>query len=169
MDSSISRSPARDRGVDLADHMHRRFTMSDAHTHDGLLPHSTAVSPAFWRRLTIAATAISAASMLVFGFWAFAMPESFARFINYPPFNPHLMHDVGAFQIGIGVSVALALVTNDAMLVGLAGFVAASGVHLWSHYMDDALGGNGSDLPVLGLLTLIGAFGLCAHLRGRQS
>jgi hypothetical protein len=143
--------------------------MFDARTHDHPMLHSAGSSSAFSRRATAAAAAISAASMLVFGVWALVLPDSFGQFISYPPFNRHLMHDVGAFQIGIGVSVALALWADDVMLVALSGFVVAGTLHTWSHYMDRALGGHGSDVPVLGLLTLIGAFGIYAGLRGRKS
>lgn len=121
------------------------------------------------RRSMMTAIAVSAASMLAFGLWALVLPESFAGFINYEPFNRHLVHDAGAFQIGIGVSLALALVADDVALVALSGFVVAGALHTWSHYVDRLLGGHGSDVPVLALLTLIGAFGIAADLRGRRS
>jgi hypothetical protein len=54
------------------------------------------------RRQTVlvAATLVCAASMLVLGAWAFLAPESFSRFIDYAPYNRHLIHDAGAFQLG---------------------------------------------------------------------
>ncbi|MGE5293059.1 MAG: hypothetical protein ACM3ML_38925 [Micromonosporaceae bacterium] len=63
------------------------------------------VAPA-WRRQPVvtAAALVCAASMLIFGVWAFSAPESFSRFIDYAPYNRHLVHDAGAFQIGIGPS-----------------------------------------------------------------
>jgi hypothetical protein len=122
-----------------------------------------------WRRSTAAAMAVSAASMLVFGVWALLLPASFAGFIAYPPFNLHLIHDVGAFQIGIGVTIALAGVVDDAVLAALSGFVVASGVHTWSHYVDRPLGGHDSDVAILVVLTLIGALGIYAHFVGRES
>jgi len=41
--------------------------------------------------------------MLVLGIWAFFAPASFADFVAFP-YNRHLLHDVGAFQIGIGTT-----------------------------------------------------------------
>src|SRR5215208_5817921 len=45
---------------------------------------------------------------LAFGIWAFFAPTSFAEFVAFP-YNRHLLHDVGAFQIGIGTTMLLAL------------------------------------------------------------
>jgi NAD(P)H-binding len=81
------------------------------------------------RRQTVlvAATLVCAASMLVLGAWAFLAPESFSRFIDYAPYNRHLIHDAGAFQLGIGVSLLAALWWTDGLLVALTGFAVASG------------------------------------------
>jgi hypothetical protein len=46
----------------------------------------------------------------------------FDAFIDFPPYNEHLLHDVGAFQIGIGVSVLLALMWSDSIGVALVAF-----------------------------------------------
>jgi hypothetical protein len=43
---------------------------------------------------------VCAASMLSLGLWAVAAPRSFAGWISFPPYNEHLIHDAGAFQIG---------------------------------------------------------------------
>jgi hypothetical protein len=52
--------------------------------------------------------------MLALGFWAFFAPRSFAEQIaTFPPYNHHLLHDLGAFQIGIGTAVLLTLVWRD--------------------------------------------------------
>src|SRR5215212_9317849 len=48
-----------------------------------------------------AAVSIGGLFMLALGIWAFFAPASFADFIAFP-YNRHLLHDVGAFQIGIG-------------------------------------------------------------------
>jgi hypothetical protein len=87
----------------------------------------------------VAAVLICAASMLALGAWAFLAPESFARFIDYPPYNRHLIHDAGAFQLGIGATVLLALWWSDALVVALTGFAMASGGVLgWVHHEDAA-------------------------------
>lgn len=114
------------------------------------------------------AALLCAASMLVFGFWAFFAPQSFSDFINYAPYNRHLIHDAGAFQLGIGVTVALAAFCSDGLLVALIGFAVASGVHTLSHYIDRNIGGHDADVPELGVFTLIALFAIYMHLRGKQ-
>jgi hypothetical protein len=113
----------------------------------------------------VGATLVSAAGMLTFGVWSFAAPRSFADFIDYAPYNEHLLHDVGAFQIGIGVTLVVALFASDALLVALTGFVTASALHTLSHYVDRNIGGHDSDVPTLGLLTLVGLYGIVAIVR----
>ena len=116
----------------------------------------------------VAAVLICAASMLAVGAWAFLAPESFARFIDYPPYNRHLIHDAGAFQLGIGATVLLALWWSDALVVALTGFAVASGLHTLSHWTDRNLGGHGSDVPSLGLLTLVALIAIYARIQERK-
>jgi hypothetical protein len=113
----------------------------------------------------VAATLVCAASMLGLGAWAFLGPESFSRFIDYAPYNRHLLHDAGAFQLGIGVSVLLALFWTDSLLVALTGFAVASAPHTVSHAVDRQIGGHASDVPSLGLLTVIALVAIAEHLR----
>jgi hypothetical protein len=58
---------------------------------------------------------------------------------------------------------------SDALLVTLTGFVAASGLHTFSHFTDRYLGGHDTDVPTLSLLTLIGLAALYARLRWRRA
>ena len=60
----------------------------------------------------MAAVTIGGLFMLVLGIWAFFAPASFAEFVAFP-YNRHLLHDVGAFQIGIGTTMLLALMWTD--------------------------------------------------------
>ena len=48
--------------------------------------------------------ALSGTWMLAVGLWALFAPRSFATWIDFPPYAEHLLHDVGAFQIGIGLA-----------------------------------------------------------------
>jgi hypothetical protein len=123
------------------------------------------------RMVVVTASFVSSASMLAFGVWAYLAPRSFADFIDYNPYNQHLIHDAGAFQVGLGVAVLLAVFSADTVVVALSGFTAASALHTLSHYTDRHIGGHGSDVPVLGLLTVIAVVGLGVHLwdRRRQS
>jgi hypothetical protein len=65
---------------------------------------------------------VAGASMLVAGIWAGAAPRSFARFVDFP-YHEHFLHDLGAFQIGIGVTLLVALAWRDAPTVALTGFL----------------------------------------------
>lgn len=103
---------------------------------------------------------LAAANYLVLGIWAFVAPESFAENIaNYPPYNEHLLHDAGAFAIGLGVAALAGLLLSDALAAVLAGVTAASLLHGVSHIMDQELGGRSSDpwtVSAIGLATLCG-------------
>ena len=63
---------------------------------------------------------VSAAAGLLLvatGLWAFAAPRSFFESVaTYPPFNKHLLHD-----LGLGATLLLALAWADGLLVALAG------------------------------------------------
>ena len=45
------------------------------------------------------------------------------------------------------------------------GIVTASALHTLSHYVDRNVGGHDSDVPTLGLLTLVGLYGIVAIVR----
>ena len=106
--------------------------------------------------------------MLAFGIWAFFAPVSFADFVAFP-YNRHLLHDVGAFQIGIGATVLLALLWADSIMVVLAGYVVGSSFHLASHIIDRHIGGHGYDPLVLGFLIIIGLVGMYARARAGRT
>jgi hypothetical protein len=120
-------------------------------------------------RFIAAATLLAGLSMLGFGVWALASPQSFADLIDFPPYNVHLLHDVGAFQIGIGATLLIALRWQDSLAVALAGFVVGSGLHAISHLADLHLGGHG-EVEVLGLgaVAVLGAIALAGRLWSRQ-
>jgi hypothetical protein len=95
---------------------------------------------------------------LSFGFWAFLAPESFATNIaNYGSYNEHLTHDLGAFQIGLGVAALAGLLLTDSLAAVLAGVAAGSLMHGVAHIVDHGLGGRPSDrwtVSLIGLLVL---------------
>src|SRR5215217_3482434 len=114
----------------------------------------------------MAAVTIGGLFMLVHGIWAFFAPASFADFVAFP-YNRHLLHDVGAFQIGIGTTMLLALMWKDAVMVVLAGYVVGSTFHLLSHILDRHIGGHSYDALVLGVMVSVGLAGM--YLRSRMS
>ena len=96
--------------------------------------------------------AAGAAFYLVFGVWSFADPASFAAHIaTFKPYNRHLMHDVGAFQVGLGVALVVALLPVGARTAALWGVAGASVLHAVAHFLDSELGGRGSDPWTLSL------------------
>ena len=50
--------------------------------------------------VVIGTVAVSAASMFILGLWAYGWPRSFADFIDYAPYNRHLIHDAGRSRSG---------------------------------------------------------------------
>jgi hypothetical protein len=84
---------------------------------------------------------------LIFGVWSLLFSRSFDTFIDFPPYNEHLLHDVGAVQIGIGVSVLLALMWSDSIGVALVAFIVAGTIHSINHALDRHLGAT---LPING-------------------
>jgi hypothetical protein len=93
------------------------------------------------------------------GIWVFFAPASFAEFVVFP-YNRHLLHDVGTFQIGIGTTMLLALMCTDGVMVVLAGYVVGSGFHLLSHILDRHIGGHSYDPLVLGVMVSVGLAGM---------
>ena len=107
------------------------------------------------------AVVLGALAFLVPGVWSFGWPESFHRTIaTFDPFNLHLFHDLGAFQLGVGVALVGALFWRDALVVALLGATAGAVVHFVSHVMDRDLGGRSSDPLTLGILAAILLLGL---------
>ncbi|NUS04019.1 MAG: hypothetical protein HOV97_15845 [Nonomuraea sp.] len=113
---------------------------------------------------------LGALVFLVFGLWAFGRPQSFYDTVaHYPPFNLHLFHDAGAFQLGIAAALIGALFWQDVLFVGLLAGAVGTVVHAVSHIMDRNLGGNPSDPWTLSLLALIMVAGTLLRLTGRRT
>jgi hypothetical protein len=109
-------------------------------------------------RYVAGVTLLAAAFMLVAGVWALFWPDSFAEAVRFPE-HTHFLHDVGAFQIGIGVTLALAVLWRDPPAVVLTGFVVGNTIHAANHTVDLDLGGRDSDPWLLGLLSVLVAVG----------
>jgi peptidoglycan/LPS O-acetylase OafA/YrhL len=102
----------------------------------------------------------------VFGVWAFAAPSSFYdQIAAWPPQNAHFIRDAGAFQLGIGVALAVLLIGIRARLAALAGAATGAVLHVISHVIDFGEGGRSSDPYVLGVLAAILIVALLAERR----
>lgn len=107
---------------------------------------------------------VGVAFFVVFGLWAFFGPKSFYDQIAvFPPYNEHFLHDAGAFQVGIGVTLLLGLLNWDGLATALGGAGVGSLLHVTAHLIDSDLGGKDSDPVGLGLLA--GALLAAAWLR----
>ena len=109
--------------------------------------------------------ALSGTWMLAVGLWALFAPRSFATWIDFPPYAEHLLHDVGAFQIGIGLGLLVALAWSDAKSVALLGFVVAGVIHTVNHTIDLDLGGHTADIWFIGASTVLAGTALVVRVR----
>jgi hypothetical protein len=123
----------------------------------------------FVRVVTLVAGVLTVAA----GLWAFLAPSSFFSSVaRFRPYNRHFIHDIGAFQIGLGVALLLALRWSDALFVVLTAFGLGASIHFVSHVIDQGLGGHpATDLLGLGLLAAVtlGAAGVRATRMSRSS
>src|SRR3990170_3165740 len=103
------------------------------------------------RRLLFGIAIVVGLFNLVLGVWAFVAPRSFFDAVaTFEPYNRHLLHDVGAFQAGLGTTLLGALVWRDALFVALAANGLAAVLHFVSHLVDRDLGGRATDPVGLG-------------------
>lgn len=119
------------------------------------------------RLYVVAVTALVGAAMVGIGIWCLIDPTSFADVVGFDA-HPHFTHDVGAFQVGLGVILLLALIWADALATALAGFIVANTVHTVNHVMDLDLGGSAAQAWLLGAVSaaLVVAFVLRLRQRG---
>ena len=108
------------------------------------------------QRYVKAVVALAAIFQIGTGAWAFFAPESFYDVIaTFPPYNVHFLHDIGAFLIGIGISLVGALLWRDALFVVVLGGAVAASFHWVSHILDRDRGGAASDPWTLGVFALL--------------
>src|SRR5215218_8796189 len=93
--------------------------------------------------------------MTAAGVAALMAPSWFADAVGFPR-HTHFVHDAGAFQLGIGITLLLAPIWHDGLALALAGFLVANTTHAINHAIDLDLGGRSGDpwgLAALSLLT----------------
>jgi FtsH-binding integral membrane protein len=92
------------------------------------------------------------------GLWAMVAPATFFEAVaTFEPYNRHFIQDLGAFQIGLGAVLWLALVPRaDALAIALVGVGIGSAAHTISHAVGHDLGGNPVvDIPTWVILTVV--------------
>jgi PPOX class probable F420-dependent enzyme len=97
-------------------------------------------------------TALVGLANVGIGIWCLIDPGSFAESVGFEA-HEHFLHDVGAFQLGLGVTLLLALIWSDALATALAGFIVANIVHTVNHMMDLDLGGSAAQAWLLGAVS----------------
>lgn len=107
--------------------------------------------------VALIAAGIGAVFFIGPGLWAFFDPQGFYdELATFEPYNEHFIHDIGAFQIGIGVALASAIWRrNDALLAALLGAAVGSIFHTIAHVIDHDLGGKDSDVVVFSVITVV--------------
>jgi hypothetical protein len=107
-------------------------------------------------RFVRGAAIAGAALFLLPGAWAFADPASFYDAVAlFPPYNRHLLHDVGAFQLGLGTALVLGLAGASGLGVALWAAAIAGVLHAVSHFVDRELGGRETDPLALTLVAVV--------------
>ena len=104
---------------------------------------------------------------VVTGAWSFLYPAYFYSAVaNFVPYNLHLLHDVGAFQIGLGAVLVTAALSGKGLVAALVGVLAGSLLHLAAHLLDIQLGGHpATDLPTLAFIVAVLTSALVLELR----
>lgn len=106
-----------------------------------------------------AVTLVGAAFFVGFGLWAFLAPQSFfEQMAMFEPYNVHFLHDIGAFQVGLGAVLALAAFPDrvDGLAAALLGVGTGALLHTVGHVLDSDLGGTpATDIPSLGILAVV--------------
>jgi hypothetical protein len=107
-------------------------------------------------RLVRWAAIAGAAIFLLPGAWAFADPASFYDAVAlFPPYNRHLLHDVGAFKLGVGTALLLGIAGWSGLRVALWSAAVAAVLHAISHIADRGLGGRDTDPFVLTVVAVV--------------
>ena len=110
---------------------------------------------------------IVGAFYLASGAWSFLYPSSFYGTVaSFVPYNLHLLHDLGAFQVGLGLVLVVPVLLKLPLRAPLIAVLAASLLHVVAHLEDIRLGGHpATDLPALLLIVVALGIALTVDLR----
>lgn len=109
---------------------------------------------------------IAAVFHLGVGFWAFCAPLSFFTNVGpYQPYNEHFLHDIGAFNLGLGAAAVAGILVTDSLVAVLTALAVGAVMHEIAHITDRLLGGHASDPYTLGAFAVIVLVGLLVAAR----
>jgi PPOX class probable F420-dependent enzyme len=126
--------------------------------------HTSDAAAKGYRSFVLAVIALAGLGMTVAGIWGLVGPRSFADAVAFPA-SVHFVHDTGAFQVGIGATLLLALYWRDGPALALAGFLVGNTLHAINHAVDADLGGHGWEPYGLAVVSLLTAAALAVRLR----
>jgi PPOX class probable F420-dependent enzyme len=115
------------------------------------------------RHFVLAVTRLAGLFMTAAGMAALLAPGWFADAAGFPR-HTYFVHDAGAFQLGIGITLLLAPIWRDGHALALAGFLVANTTHAINHAVDLDLGGRSGDPWELAFLSLLTAAALVVRL-----
>ncbi|MCA1832494.1 MAG: hypothetical protein ABR600_05980 [Actinomycetota bacterium] len=120
------------------------------------------------RRLAVVVAWIAGILLAFLGAWAFLSPHSFfVHLAHWPPYNRHLFHDVGAFQLGLAAGLLAGAAGRSGLAVGLWGGAVGASVHALSHWIDADHGGRSTDPAFLTIPAAVLVIALIAAERRR--
>src|SRR5260370_18173913 len=94
----------------------------------------------------------------------------FSAVATFAPLNVHLLHDAGAFQVGLGLALTIPVALRAPLRAPLIAVLGASVLHLIAHVEDVRLGGHPTtDLPVLSLICVALALALFVDVGPNRS
>lgn len=102
---------------------------------------------------------LAVAFFVATGLWPLVSPDTFFdALVAFPPYNAHLMRDIGVFTLGPAGALLAAVRFKDTLLIALIGASTAAIAHVVSHVVDSDKGGNPTDIPLLAVFaaTLVG-------------
>lgn len=93
------------------------------------------------------------------GVWAMLGPRSFFDAVaTFEPYNRHFLQDIGAFQIGLGAVLLLAVLPGrvDGLALALLGVAIGATFHFISHIVGRDLGGTPeTDIPFFAVIAIL--------------
>lgn len=116
------------------------------------------------RRYIATVTTLAGLATAAIGIWGLVHPTSFGEFAGFG-YHEHFLHDVGAFQLGLGAALLLAVLWSDALATALAGFLVANTAHTVNHAVDLDLGGSAWQAWALGAVSIAIAVAFVLRLR----
>lgn len=119
------------------------------------------------RRFAQVAVGIGAAFYLLPGLWAFLDPRSFAEKTESAP-PTHLVHDMGAFMVGLGLWAIASLIFSDTLVAALTSLAIVSAIDSFVHFEDLHMGHIRPSEPwILAGMAVLQILGLIAYRSAR--